>query len=372
MARSITIRREKTAPAEITGASNGRTRRRRAAVRTNRDGTARDRCLRGWGNRDRAAGDRRGRDPQTQSRGDRDRLPQGPRGWRSPAVAGRSRLQRAPIPRAPHAREIIAGDKRAPPRATHEWGETGMTTITRSGVGSGPRAGGSRRCGSPGRRDRRGPRRDHLRGCRRPARSGRGGHGHHRHPLPDHVDDQDGGDDGRAPVDGAGQARLRRPGGSATARSSPRSRCSTASTATNPALARARNPSDGQAPPHPHHRARLLVLQPRALVRWEAATGNPNILLGPKRDLQGRRCSSTPERWFEYGINLHRLGRVIDAASGMELDEAVLAHVVTGPLGMNDTPVRDERLSQPRRTPSPVHLQGEDGAWAASRDRPRP
>ena len=97
------------------------------------------------------------------------------------------------------------------------------------------------------------------------------------------------------------------------------------------------------------------------LMRWEAATGTPNVLAGQNASFKAPMLVDPGTR-FEYGINLDWLGEVIYAASGMKLDEAV-AHVVTGPLGMNDTTFV---LSDAQRANCvPVHLQGEDGAWGA-------
>ena len=98
------------------------------------------------------------------------------------------------------------------------------------------------------------------------------------------------------------------------------------------------------------------------LVRWEATTGTPNVLSGQNAIFNAPMLIDPGTR-FEYGINIDWLGRVIDAASGMKLDEAV-ARVVTGPLGMNETAFV---MSDAQRANSvPVHLQGEDGVWAAS------
>ncbi|HUA05116.1 MAG TPA: serine hydrolase domain-containing protein [Solirubrobacteraceae bacterium] len=98
------------------------------------------------------------------------------------------------------------------------------------------------------------------------------------------------------------------------------------------------------------------------LLRWEAATGTPNVLSGQNAIFRAPMLVDPGTR-FDYGINIDWLGRVIDAASGMKLDEAI-AHVVTGPLGMNDTAFV---MSDAQRANSvPVHLQDEDGAWAPS------
>ena len=68
-----------------------------------------------------------------------------------------------------------------------------------------------RRRGAERGGDGRRPRRRDLRGCRRPAGGRRRRPGHARHPLPHHVDDEDGGHGRRPAADGAGQPRPRRP-----------------------------------------------------------------------------------------------------------------------------------------------------------------
>jgi methyl acetate hydrolase len=85
-----------------------------------------------------------------------------------------------------------------------------------------------------------------------------------------------------------------------------------------------------------------------------ALSGLNAIFKAPMLDDPGSR--------FIYGINLDWLGQVVYAASGMKLDEAI-AHGVTGPLGMTETAFV---MSDAQRANSvPVHLQGEDGTWAA-------
>jgi CubicO group peptidase (beta-lactamase class C family) len=98
------------------------------------------------------------------------------------------------------------------------------------------------------------------------------------------------------------------------------------------------------------------------IVRWQAVTGTPNVMSGvgaifkaPLIADPGTRC--------EYGINTDWLGRVIEAASGAELDEAI-RQGVTEPLGMDQTAFR---MSDAQRANCvPVHLRGEDGSWAAT------
>ncbi|HUA71761.1 MAG TPA: serine hydrolase domain-containing protein [Solirubrobacteraceae bacterium] len=98
------------------------------------------------------------------------------------------------------------------------------------------------------------------------------------------------------------------------------------------------------------------------LVKWESVTGIPNILSGLNAIFKAPMLDDPGSR-FIYGINLDWLGQVIHAASGMKLDEAI-AHGVTDPLGMKQTTFV---MSDAQRANSvPIHLQGEDGAWAAT------
>lgn len=98
------------------------------------------------------------------------------------------------------------------------------------------------------------------------------------------------------------------------------------------------------------------------LTKWEATTGSPNVLSGLNLIFKAPMLADPGTR-FEYGINLDWLGQVIHAVSGTKLDEAV-AHVVTEPLGMNETAFV---MSVAQRDNSiPVHLRGDDGAWVAT------
>lgn len=98
------------------------------------------------------------------------------------------------------------------------------------------------------------------------------------------------------------------------------------------------------------------------LVKWESATGTPNVLAGTNVIFTAPLIADPGDR-FEYGINTDWLGKVIEAASGVTLDVAV-KEGITGPLGMNET---EFIMSADQRAKStPVHLKGEDGTWAAS------
>lgn len=98
------------------------------------------------------------------------------------------------------------------------------------------------------------------------------------------------------------------------------------------------------------------------LVRWEAATGTPNVLSGSDV-VFGAPLVADPGTRFEYGINTDWLGKVVEAASGLALDVAV-KEGITGPLGMDETSFAPS--GEQRADLVPVHLQGEDGTWAAS------
>lgn len=98
------------------------------------------------------------------------------------------------------------------------------------------------------------------------------------------------------------------------------------------------------------------------IVRWEAATGTPNVLSGSNVIFTAPLVADPGSR-FEYGINIDWLGRVIEAAGGRTLDVAV-KEGITGPLGMDVTSFLP--TAQHRSNLVPVHLKGEDGTWAPS------
>ncbi|MBA3418029.1 MAG: serine hydrolase domain-containing protein [Geodermatophilaceae bacterium] len=98
------------------------------------------------------------------------------------------------------------------------------------------------------------------------------------------------------------------------------------------------------------------------IVRWEAATGTPNVLSG-SNVVFGAPMVADPGTQLVYGINTDWLGKVVEAASGVTLDVAI-KEGITGPLGMNETSFRMN--DDQRSTSVPVHLKGEDGTWAPS------
>ena len=94
--------------------------------------------------------------------------------------------------------------------------------------------------------------------------------------------------------------------------------------------------------------------------RYEQVTGVPNILAGSAEVFRSPLLFDPGAR-FEYGISLDWLGRVVEAVSGQTLD-AYLEEHVTAPLGMVHTTklMSDEQ----RANSTPIHVRGDDGAWA--------
>jgi CubicO group peptidase (beta-lactamase class C family) len=95
------------------------------------------------------------------------------------------------------------------------------------------------------------------------------------------------------------------------------------------------------------------------IVRWEAATGTPNVLAG-STDAFTAPMVADPGTKIEYGINTDWLGRVVEAAGGRKLD-AYVQENITGPLGMTETAfvLSPEKLARC----VPIHVQGDDGRW---------
>jgi methyl acetate hydrolase len=98
------------------------------------------------------------------------------------------------------------------------------------------------------------------------------------------------------------------------------------------------------------------------IVRWEAANGTPNVLSG-ENVIFTAPLVADPGTTYEYGINTDWLGQVIEAASGQTLDRFIEENI-TRPLGMDQTAF--VMSAEQRANSVPVHLKGEDGAWAAS------
>jgi CubicO group peptidase (beta-lactamase class C family) len=95
------------------------------------------------------------------------------------------------------------------------------------------------------------------------------------------------------------------------------------------------------------------------IVRWEAATGTPNVLSGEEVIFTAPLVGD-PGTLYEYGINTDWLGRVVEAAGDTTLDAYVSEHILK-PLGMEHTAfaIGDEQ----RADLVPIHLRGEAGDW---------
>jgi methyl acetate hydrolase len=100
------------------------------------------------------------------------------------------------------------------------------------------------------------------------------------------------------------------------------------------------------------------------IVRWEEATGTPNVLSGSNA-IFAAPLVADPGAQYEYGINTDWLGRVVEAAGGQSLDDYFAEHIL-GPLGMIQTTflMNDEQ----RARSVPVHLRDDDGVWQAAPD----
>ncbi len=98
------------------------------------------------------------------------------------------------------------------------------------------------------------------------------------------------------------------------------------------------------------------------LVRWEAATGIPNVVPG-KADAFKAPLLTDPGTRFNYGINTDWLGKVVESVTGKGLD-VVVKEGITGPLGMNDTMfVLDTGR---RENAVAIHVRGDDGGWTSA------
>jgi CubicO group peptidase (beta-lactamase class C family) len=90
--------------------------------------------------------------------------------------------------------------------------------------------------------------------------------------------------------------------------------------------------------------------------------GVPNVLPGTM-DAFTAPLIADPGTRFEYGINSDWLGRVVEAVSGQSLADYIDRHI-TGPLGMANTTRR--MTAEQRANSTPIHIRGDDGAWAAT------
>ncbi|MCL8024316.1 serine hydrolase domain-containing protein [Nocardioides bruguierae] len=97
------------------------------------------------------------------------------------------------------------------------------------------------------------------------------------------------------------------------------------------------------------------------LVRFEAATGVPNVVPGSAEAFKAPMVAH-PGETFTYGINTDWLGKVVESVAGTTLD-VVIGENVTGPLGMGDTTFH---LSEVRQDDlAMVHVPGEEG-WVSA------
>jgi CubicO group peptidase (beta-lactamase class C family) len=98
------------------------------------------------------------------------------------------------------------------------------------------------------------------------------------------------------------------------------------------------------------------------MMRWQEVTGTPGVMSGSMEIFKAPLVADPGTR-YEYGINTDWLGRVVEAAGGLSLRDHLAEHIL-GPLGMTSTTF----LMTPEQCENcvPIHLRGEDGAWAAS------
>ena len=99
-----------------------------------------------------------------------------------------------------------------------------------------------------------------------------------------------------------------------------------------------------------------------ALVKYEAATGVPNVVPGSMAAF-GAPMTAHPGESYVYGINTDWLGRVVEAVAGKKLD-AVIEEGIAGPLGMSSTTFHPDRSQLDNAVT--VHVKGEDGTWASA------
>jgi methyl acetate hydrolase len=98
------------------------------------------------------------------------------------------------------------------------------------------------------------------------------------------------------------------------------------------------------------------------LLRWLEVTGTPNVGSG-SMEVFTAPLLADPGTSYQYGTNTDWLGRVVEVTSGQALDAYLDANVL-GPLGMHHTTFL--MTEEQRANSVPVHMRGEDGAWAAT------
>jgi CubicO group peptidase (beta-lactamase class C family) len=100
------------------------------------------------------------------------------------------------------------------------------------------------------------------------------------------------------------------------------------------------------------------------LVRWEAATGVPNVLPGKKEAFKAPLLADPGTR-FNYGINIDWLGKVVEAVAGKPLD-VLIKEGISGLLGMDSTSFLMSDVQRAKSTP--VHVKDENGTWISAGD----
>jgi methyl acetate hydrolase len=98
------------------------------------------------------------------------------------------------------------------------------------------------------------------------------------------------------------------------------------------------------------------------LVKYEAATGVPNVVPGSMAAF-GAPLTAHPGEKYVYGINTDWLGRVVEAVAGKKLD-AVIEEGITGPLGMTGTTFHPDAAQMDNCVT--VHVKGDDGTWSSA------
>jgi CubicO group peptidase (beta-lactamase class C family) len=96
--------------------------------------------------------------------------------------------------------------------------------------------------------------------------------------------------------------------------------------------------------------------------RYVDATDTPPVMSGRLAALRRPLAFDPGDRW-EYGINIDWAGRLVEAASGMSLDDYFREHIF-GPLGMSDTGFVPTPEQQRRR--ASVHQRHPDGSLVPS------
>lgn len=98
------------------------------------------------------------------------------------------------------------------------------------------------------------------------------------------------------------------------------------------------------------------------LVRWEAATGVPNVMAGQRSSFTAPLVADPGTR-FGYGVNTDWLGLVVEEVSGQSLDAYFDVNIL-GPLGMHHTAFR--MTPEQRANSVPVHMRDDSGNWVAT------